>query len=193
MLDGLVHDGRVNAAIGWALVGAIAAGGVRSVLAGSPLWGVLALVVAAVIVAPAVAVDPAAVVPWPLVAVAALGVVAGAAGRHVETAGYVVVAALALVVAVELDAFTRVELGRRFAVVFAVLTTMAVQAVWTVVQFFADRWLGTEFLRSQTELQMDIVTVTAVGVGLGVLFYWYVARFDPVGVDGGASNRRGAR
>jgi hypothetical protein len=72
-------------------------------------------------------------------------------------------------------------LSRRFAVVFATMTTMSLQAFWIIAQYYSDRWLGTAFLRTQLELQWDIVYVTAVGIGLGILAEWYFARFEPVG------------
>jgi hypothetical protein len=70
---------------------------------------------------------------------------------------------------------------RRFAVAFAVLTTLAVQALWTVAQYASDLWLGTDLLTSQTELQVDVVLVTVVGLTMGVAFEWYFARVERVG------------
>lgn len=120
-------------------------------------------------------------VPWPLSAVSAIAVLVGGFGIAPELAGYFAVAALALIVAVELDAFTSVDMSRRFAVGFAVLTTLAVQGVWIVLQYYSDRWLGTDFLTSQVELQIDIVLVTVVGLAMGAVFEWYFARVKHVG------------
>lgn len=181
-IDALVRDESTNARIGWVLTGAVAVTAVRSALAGDPLWGGFALLAVVVMGLPAASTGRWTVmVPWPLLATVAAAVIAGASGAYRETAGYVAVATLALVAVAELDAFTPVEMSRRFAVGFTALTTMAVQALWTVAQFYSDLWLGTEFLRSQAELQWDIVAATGVGVVLGGVFLWYFEWFEPVG------------
>ena len=120
-------------------------------------------------------------VPWPLVSIAVIAVLCGSAGFFPEIAGYVAIAALALLVAVELDVFTTVEMSRRFTVAFAVLTTLAVQGLWIIAQYYSDLWLGTDFLTTQTELQVDIVLVTLVGLAMGMIFEWYFARIQHVG------------
>lgn len=70
---------------------------------------------------------------------------------------------------------------RRFAVAFAALMTLAVQGVWTIAQYYSDRWLGTAFLHSQRELQLDIVIVTAIGITMSVVFEWYFEKVEHVG------------
>ncbi|GAB3670161.1 hypothetical protein [Halopiger thermotolerans] len=163
--------------------GLVALGAVGSVLAGALLWGGVSLLLAVVIAVPAVVTrDWTAIVPWPLSVLAAFAVLTGAIDLYPELAGYLLIAAAALIVVVELDVFTPVELGRRFAVAFGVLTTMATEAVWIVAQYYSDQWLGTDFLTTQTELQRDIVVVTVVGFTVGSLFYWYVTRFEPAEV-----------
>ncbi len=186
-LEQLVHGRQTNAAIGWVLLSVVAVSAVESVLIATVLWRLLALLVVAVAAIPALYTrDWTVMVPWPLLSVAAVAVLARAIGLGPEIAGYLIVATLALIVVVELDVFTSIELSRRFAVAFAVMMTMACQALWTVAQFYSDRWFGTQFLRSQTELQRDIVIVTLVGLVLGVLFEWYFTRFEPAGTVGRA-------
>jgi len=188
-LENLVRDERLNAAVGWLLTGIVALGALESVRTGVLLWAGFELVVVATVSVPALITgDWTAMVSWPLVAVATLSVVAGVAGFPSETAVYLAIGTLALIVVVELETFASVDLSRRFAVVFAVLTTMALQALWTVAQFYSDQWLGTAYLRSQTELQWDFVIVTAVGLVLGALFEWYVGRFEPAGAAARAAN-----
>jgi chromate transport protein ChrA len=84
------------------------------------------------------------------------------------------------VAVVEIDHFTDVKLTQRFAITFAVLTTMAIQALWVIAQYYSDAWFGTTFLLSQAELQWDFVIVTGVGILFGVLFGWYFERIQPV-------------
>nr|WP_233341113.1 hypothetical protein [Haloprofundus sp. MHR1] len=180
----------MNATIGWILTGAVAMTGLTSVLTHEILWGVFSGFVAVVISLPALLTrDWTAIVSWSLLAVAAVAVLARAFDFYSNTAGYLAIAALALIIVVELDVFTSVELSRRFAIVFAVLMTMALQAVWIIAQFYSDQWLNTNFLSTQTELQNDIVTVTIVGFVLGGLFQWYFARFEPIGSVGESSKQ----
>lgn len=188
-LEELVRGKRMNAVIGWLLTGIVALGAIESILTGVLLWGGFELVIVATVSAPAlITSDWTAMVSWPLLAVTTLSAVAGVAGFPSETVVYITVATLALIFVVELETFASVELSRRFAVVFAVLTTMALQALWTVAQFYSDQWLGTEYMRSLTELQWDFVVVTVVGLGLSGFFQWYVGRFEPAGAVARAAN-----
>lgn len=173
----LVHDEQVNAVLGWVTTGIVAVVVVGAARTGSFLWAALAAVVVAVAVLPAAATrDWTAMVPWPLLLTAAAATATGGTGRYLEPAGYVAVAALALIAVAELDAFSDSEMSRRFAVVLAVLTTLAVQGVWTVGQFVSDRRWGTAFLSTQAELQRDIVLVTVVAAVMGGLFVRYFGR-----------------
>jgi len=188
-LENLVRDERMNAVIGWLLTGIVVLGAIESVLTGVLLWGGFELVIVATVSVPALITgDWTSMVSWPLLAVATLTVVVSVAGFPSETVVYLAVATLALIVVVELETFASVDLSRRFAVVFAMLTTMALQALWTVAQFYSDQWLGTKYLRSQTELQWDFVIVTVVGLVLGALFQWYAGRFEPAGTVARAAN-----
>lgn len=176
------------------MTGIMVVGAVESVLTSALLWGGFSFLFGAVTSVPALTTrDWTAMAPWPLLSVGAVAVIARAAEVAPEIAGYLAIATLALTVVVELDVFTPVELGRRFAVGFGVLTTLAIEALWIIAQFYSDQWLGTDFLRSQTELQEDIVIVTAVGFAVGGLFYWYFDRVEPAGVGDRAPDRGGAR
>lgn len=182
MPSSALHDERVNAALGWAMTAVVALAGLGSALAGGYLWAGFALTVVVAASLPAVGTRSAtAMVPWPLLFVAAVAVVIRAAGVFPDPTGYLAVSAVALILVVELDVYTGVELSRRFAVAFATMTTLALQAFWIIAQYYSDRWLGTEFLVSQVELQWDIVAVTAVAVALGVLTIGYVEWLDPAG------------
>ena len=181
----LVRDERVNAVLGWTTTGIVALAAIESVLTDAVLWGGLALLIVSIVALPAVATGrPTAMVPWPIPSVAAVAVLGRALGFYPDVTGYVAIGTIALLLVVEADVYTDVELSRRFAVVFATMTTMSLQAFWIVAQYCSDRWLGTAFLVSQTELQWDIVYVTVVGVALGVLAEWYFDRFEPVGSFG---------
>lgn len=163
-------------------MGLVVLGGVESVLTNDLLWGVFSLFIVVVASLPAIAFhDRTAMVPWLVLGAAAIAVLARATGFYAEVAGYVAIATLALIAVVELTVFTPVELSRWFAVLFAVMTTMAIDALWMVAQFYSDQWLGTDYLTTQTELQQDIVLVTVVGALVGGAYYVFVTRLEPVG------------
>lgn len=181
-LKAVVHSQRINALIGWVLMGIMALAVIESFLTDALLWGGFALFLILVTAVPALSArEWTVMVPWPLLLVAAVALIVGALGLYREIAGYLAIATLALIVVIELDAFTPVDMSRRFAVGFAALTTLAFQGLWIIAQFYSDRWLGTEFLHSQTELQWDIVIVTGVTIVMGGVFVWYFEQFDHVG------------
>lgn len=185
----LITSERINAIIGWILIGLMTLVAVERFLTDVLLRSVFPLLVVAVVSLPALTTrDWTALVPWPLLFVATIAIIARTMGLFSETAGYVAIAALALIIVVELDIFTTVELSRRFAIGFGVMTTLAIEALWIIAQFYSDLWLGTGFLSSQNELQKDIVLVTIVGFAMGGLFQWYFGRVGPTGVLGRSPN-----
>lgn len=175
----LVRGARSNALIGWFAAGCVALTAVANLHLAPSIWAGYALLLVGVVAFPAVVTrDWVTMIHWPIAVVAAIAVILRVTGVVPEVAGYAAIVALALVIVVELDTFTSVELSRRFAVGFAVLTALAIEAVWIVVQFVADWWLGTAYLTTQTALQHDVVAVSTVSLAVGVVFYWYLTTYD---------------
>lgn len=155
---------------------------VEHLFSGEWLWGSFTLVCLVVSLLPPWSTkDWEVMAPGPLLLIVTFGVLAGGNGIYPETAGYVAVGSLGLLIAIELDVFTSVEMSRRFALGFAVLSTLAVQGLWTIGQYYSDLWFETNFLTSQRELQIDIVIVTVIGLTMGVLFEWYFKRISHMG------------
>ncbi|MDS0283307.1 hypothetical protein [Haloarcula onubensis] len=183
----LLGDRRVNAGLGWLVVVAILAVVVGSLLDGQVLWAAFAGTVAALALLPPVSYrNVHAMLPWEILLLAALPIV----GRLFATvpvtgnvATYLSVAAIALIVAVELQLFTPVKMTPRFAVVFVGVATMAAAGVWAVVRWASDRTLGTTFILDpalsehaiEEALMWEFVASTIAGVGAGVLFALYVS------------------
>lgn len=186
------RDSRRNALVGWTGTTIVALTAIQQLLTGAYLWSGLATLVVVALALPAVATgSPTAMVPWPLPSVAAVAVVLRAVEFSPDVSGYLAISSIALILVVELHAYTAVSLSRRFAVVFATMTTLSLQALWIVAQYYSDRWLETGFLTSQVELQWDIVYVTVVSVLLAVFVEWSLERFDFGGaVDGPPSRPR---
>jgi len=183
-LDRIVDDARVNAGLGWTLVGFLALVAVESVLDGDLLWAGFAAFVAALALAPAISYrEWTVMLPWEVLALAALPILGRALATLMFTsrvATFLSVAALALIVAVELHAFTSVKMTHWFAVLFVVVATIATAGVWAVVQWLSDVYLGTEFIHSEHRLMWDFVAATIVGGMAGVIFEWYFRRFVKV-------------
>ncbi|WP_231188240.1 hypothetical protein [Haladaptatus sp. DYF46] len=118
-------------------------------------------------------------IAWEVLALAAVPVVARSFNMLIEPSTYLSVATLALIVAVELNAFTSVEMTSGFAVVFIVIITMAIAGLWTIAQFVSDIYLGTTFLAGQTAVMWSLVIATGVGVLAGIIFEFYFRRLSP--------------
>lgn len=178
----LVQNETTNAVLVWGLLAVVLLVASLSVLTDAAPWGVFAVVVIVLVALPAILTkDWKVMTPWPLCLFVTIPVAVRALGFFPELSGYVAISGLALVSVVEINSFTDVEMSRRIAVLFAALTTLAFQSWWIVGQYYFDRWLGTDFLQSQTELQWDLVAVTMVTLVMGGLFLWYFDRVEHVG------------
>ena len=181
-----------NAILAWLLVAFVGLVVVGNVLTGQVLWAGFALALLVLAVIPAVAFRRVRVMlPWEVLLLAALPLVSRTfttvpiTGRFVT---YLAVASLALVIAVELHAFTTVEMTPGFAVLFVVVATVAAAGVWAVARWLADSWLGTGFLLTpgvdptviETGLMWEFVYSTLAGIAAGVLFEAYFRRRDRV-------------
>ena len=192
-LRDVVEGQRGNAALGWVLVAFLLLMAAIEAATGDVVWAGFMLVVAALAVIPALAfADPRAMLPWEVLAVASLPVV-GRALVIGQTVGgltlsgrlstYLAVAAVALIIAVELDVFTPVQMNYSFAVLFVVIATMAAAGVWAVARWLSDLYLGTRLLLNgrpedvvETALMWDFVAATVAGLFAGVLFEFYFRR-----------------
>ncbi|MFB6070434.1 MAG: hypothetical protein ABEJ76_05365 [Halanaeroarchaeum sp.] len=189
-LDALLEDARVNAWIGWVLVAFVASALLESVGTGDWVWAIATLSVLVIAVLPPVAFrTPHVMLPWEVLLLAVLPLFVrtlATPGMLSEVATYLSVAAVALLIAVELDVFTAVRMTTAFAVVFVVLVTMATAGAWAIVQWLSDVYLGTTFIyptpppvdpavdaAAHDSLMWDFVAATAAGVLAGVVFAIY--------------------
>jgi hypothetical protein len=195
-LRDVVERRRVNAAVGWVIVAILLVAAVGALFTDDPVWGVFVLAVAVLaVVPPAATRHPTAMLPWEVLGLAALPAVGRTLIVGEQFAGitltgriatFLAVAAVALVVTVELDAFTTVRMTESFAVVFVGLTTTAAAGVWALARYLADTLLGTQLLLDgrplhdvETALMWDFVAATLVGLLAGVVFTLYFRRRHP--------------
>jgi hypothetical protein len=179
-LEDLLTGGRRNATISWALVGVAGLSAISSGLVSGPLWSVFALfVVALAMVPPLVYRSRYVMLPWEVLAMATLPLVGLAVGLQRFTGplyAYIAVAALGLVIAVELDSFTQIQMSPGFAIVLVVATTMAAAALWAMLNWYADILLDRGFDLTNDELMIEFVWATAAGFVAGLIFWLYFRR-----------------
>jgi hypothetical protein len=177
----LLDSHRVDAGAAWTATAALCVAAAALLRRGEPDWAAVALLVAGVAaLVPALSRDPTVTLPGELLALLTLPFVVRAVGLLPGATTFFAAAALALLVALVLDAFTSLSMTPRFAVVFVVITTMAFAGVWTVVIFAADALLGTTLLTGRVELMWDLVAATGAGVVAGVVFDVSFERSDRV-------------
>ena len=188
VLARLLREGRRNAVLAWILVGALGVVFVGSVLDSDVGWSVFVAATGAIVLVPPVAARSWwAMLPWELLALALAPILTRGVGGEVGTVGASLsVAGFALVVAVELRAFSSLRLTRWFAVVFVVCTTLASAGVWAIVRWTLDRWAGTTLLvtpegsadAANEALMIEFLWVTLAGLAAGLLFDAYLSRRD---------------
>lgn len=189
ILEQLFRDGRTNAVISWALVSVLVLVLVESALGFDLLWtAFVATTGVVVLLPPASRRDWRVMLPWELLVLALLPILTrGLFGGELGTfAYYLAIAALALIITVELHLFTSLEVTHWFAVVFVALTTMASGAAWAIVRWNMDVWLDTSFLRepglsqdaANAALMAEFIWVTLAGLVAGLLFDAYFRRRD---------------
>ncbi|WP_049934027.1 hypothetical protein [Halarchaeum acidiphilum] len=191
-LGRVLETERTNAALGWMLVALVVAVACASVWDRDLAWTAFCVAVAALAVVPPVAYrNRRVMLPWEVLVVAflpVLGHVLATWWLTTAVATYLSVAALALVLVVELDVFTTVRMTDGVAAFVVVVTTMAVAGLWAVVQWLSDRSLGTTLVyvsrpvtpavdtASLHALMWDFVAATACGVVGAALFVLYFQR-----------------
>lgn len=188
----LLRDARLNAVLAWVITGIVALVAVGSFLTGDVLWGFFAVAVLLLVVVPPLAfLSARTMLPWEVLLLATLPLL----GRAVATfdlssqiATYLSVAALALLIAVELHTFTSVRMNPAFAVAFVVITTLATAGIWSVARWSADIWLGTGFLDAlgtdeaaiERAVMLEFVASFIAGIAAGLVFEFYVRRLARV-------------
>lgn len=186
--DKLLADSRTNALIGWMLMLFLAAIVTESVVSGDTAWAVfVGVVLLLCVLPPLVYRDTETMLPWEVITLAALPTFGRAIATFDLTSDlylYLSVAALALIVAVELDLFTPVELTVGFAIAFVALGTIATAGAWAVLRWSMDLLLGTAFLIEpgvedrviHDQLMIEFLYSAAAGLLAGLIFELYFRR-----------------
>lgn len=179
-ISDVIWTQQSNTIAAWLITGVMLLVGIVTLLEGELLWGMFACATVGLAVLPVLWFrTPQAMLPWEVLLLTALPVV-GRSVAQVPQLGlvgeYLAVAAVALVVAVELDIFTTVRMTYGFAVLFVVIATMGGAAVWAVVRWTSHLYLGTAFVLEERALMLEFVASTAAGALAGVVFELYFRR-----------------
>lgn len=180
-LHRLFRDGRPNAVLAWLLVPLLTVAFVESALDLDYQWVLFVGFVGFIVLLPPLAYrEWRVMLPWELLVIALFPILVRAlVGGTVGTfASYLALAALALLVVVELHQFTALSVTHWFAVGIVVMTTLAAVAAWTIFRWNADRFLGTAYLVDNETLMLEWFSVTLAGVVAGVVFDGYFRRRD---------------
>ncbi len=121
-------------------------------------------------------------VPWQVLFVAVVALLARQAigWEPIQFVGnYLVIATIALVLAVEIHKYTRVEMDRTFAMVFVAMVTMTAATAWALGRWVVDLLFGTGFIPSNEALMWELIAATIVGGGAGILFGLYFRQRTP--------------
>jgi hypothetical protein len=180
-IEEVLGGGRRNAAFSWLLIAVVFASGIASVFAGRLLWSVFAFVVVLLAIVPPVVYRSGYVMlPAEVLVLAALPVLGLAVGTEWFTnpiTTYLAVAAVGLVLVVELQSFTALRLSDGFAVVLVVAATMAAAALWALFRWGISLALGFPFALTNDALMIEFLYSALAGVGAGVIFAGYFHRF----------------
>ncbi|MGQ3720311.1 hypothetical protein [Natrialba aegyptia] len=179
-LDTLIADGRTNAIASWLLVIAIAGIGLSELLLGEVLWTTFAATLLVLALLPSIAFrSPLVMLPWEVLLLAALpmlGMALDATGLTGHFASYLSVAAIALVLAVELQMFTTVRMTPGFAVIFVIVSTLSAAALWALLRWSIGGLLDTPFTGTHDEIMWEFVYSAVAGLGSGIVFEVYFRR-----------------
>lgn len=198
-IRGFLSSDRTNAAVVWALAAGIAAATAGQALAADWLWAMLGVTTVALALFPSAVHRTWTVTPpWWTVVLAAIPL-AGlvlfpfATQSHAlvtRVATYLSIASLSLLVAIYLNVYTDVEMSHRFAVVFVVVTTMALAGLWVLLVGLGDIYFGMNHIAGKADLNKEFVTSFVTGLFGGVLFERYFHHSEHGGLRGAVTEGR---
>ncbi|WP_336326700.1 hypothetical protein [Halovenus sp. HT40] len=180
-LSDLLADRQRNATISWLLLGLAALAGVGGVIVTGPLWSFFAVIIVLLGLIPPIAYRSRYIMlPWEVLAMAVLpliGIALGADRLSSQFISYLAIAAVGLVIVVELDSFTSIRMSPGFAIVLVVASTMAASALWAMLEWYAAILLDRGFGLTNDELMIEFLYAALAGFAAAVTFRTYFRRY----------------
>lgn len=181
-IDDFLRDTRINSIISWILVSIIGLVFIESLLDTDLLWIIFSGLVLTLTVLPALAYKNKEIMPpFEVILLASIPVIVRSFNISVlsgQITTYISIATVALLVAVELHIFTEAKFTHSFAVVFTLISTLAIAGVWSIIRFLLDNQFGTGFLSTNEALMAEYFSVLIAGLIAGLLFDSYFRRRD---------------
>lgn len=176
----LLQQEGVSVILAWIAVIVVLGLTFWATIAGAIGWILLGVGLGVILLVPPIAHrNPSTMVPWPLATIAALPFIVGVItppGSLGDATAYITVAAIGLLVVIELDSFTPVTMNRGFAIAFVVFTTMTVAGVWELSRWTLDLVYGTTLVEDNDALMHRLIAATGVGLVAGIVVDRYLAR-----------------
>ena len=173
-----VGESRFNAVVAWILTAALGVTAVLHFLFGSlVVMGVAGLATLVAIVPMVVLGSWRRTVPWPMLLLAVLGLLAGFGTSLVGDVVFAAaIAALAILLVVVLQLTTPVRMTPGFAIGFVVIATMATASLWALGSAASARWLGTAFVETNDQLMLVFTGALLASLLSALAFRWYFRR-----------------
>ena len=178
------RDTRINMYLAWVITALIVSALFESILDFDILWIAFTATMTVLIALPVYRFrDIKLMPPWEVLGLAAIPVIVRTLEISIlsnQVATYFAMAALALIIAVELQVFTSVEFNHAFSILFTVTATLAVAGLWAIMRYNLDIHTGTAFLTTNEELMYEFINATAAGLLAGIIFDIYFTRRDKI-------------
>ena len=178
------RDTRINMYLAWIITALIVSALFESILDFDILWIAFTATMTVLIALPVYRFrDIKLMPPWEVLGLAAIPVIVRTLEISIlsnQVATYFAMAALALIIAVELQVFTSVEFNHAFSILFTVTATLAVAGLWAIMRYNLDIHTGTAFLTTNEDLMYEFINATAAGLLAGIIFDLYFTRRDKI-------------
>ena len=181
-VESFFRDTRFNMYISWVLTLSVLAVFFESLADLDLLWILFSGFTLAVLVIPPFSYKNLKIMlPWEVILLAVIPILVRTFQISVlanEIATYTAFAGLALIIAVELHVFTNVKFNHAFAILFTVISTLAIAGLWAILRFQMDIYLGTSYLSTNQALMDEFAKVLAAGTIAGIMFDTYFRKRD---------------
>lgn len=178
--EDFVKDSKVNAYLFWILTAVVGLVFLESLYNFDRMWMLMSATLLIILSMPAlIHKDLHATIPWELTLIAVIHVIVRTLELSIfanQISTYISIAAIALIIAVQLNLYTSVKFNHSFAIVFTVVATLAIGGVWSIVRYNMDLHLETSFLTDNDALMHEYLNILVAGVFAGVLFDQYFRR-----------------
>ncbi|MEF8880473.1 MAG: hypothetical protein V5A72_01425 [Candidatus Nanohaloarchaea archaeon] len=179
-LEDFFRDSRINSYISWFLTLILASALLESIADFDILWSIFSAVILCINLLPALSYRNLKVMlPWEIVLLGSIPVIVRSLGISAfssQVATFTSMAALALMIAIELQMFTKIRFNHSFAVLFTVIATLAIAGLWAITRYMLGAYTGNSYLTTNDALMAEFMNATIAGFIAGILFDSYFKR-----------------